>query len=556
MLRNGEQVLLTVVLPVLALVGLTLGPPCPTWAPGPGRRRGAGSARAGRPVDGVHRAGDRDRLRPPLRGAPAARHHAARPRRPARREGRGGARHGGDADRVLGALGIALGWRPHAGGFGPAVLLVLAGTAAFVALALLMAGTLRSGRARGRQPGLGGARGRRRRRGAGGGRHDLGADRAGPAVGGPRVRAFGRPCRTDGSTSPPSACFSPGRSPDAGRRPLVPLGLRTRRSAAASAGAPRCGKGGDSQPIPWLSPGVPMRSLRVLAVAGVLAAAVGTGVALASPSSAAGTSQVSVLHAVPGATGRRLRQRQGAAHQLQARHAHRPRWLCPRAPTTSRSPRRAPAPTAPPAIEAKGVKVPGRREHHRRRPPDRRRQADPDAVRQRHVRRSRPARPGITVRHDAAAPAVDVRAGGTPRLQGPDQPERGQGRHPRRHRLGRRRPRRHHHRRRSARPTLNLEEGTNTIVYAWGSAERQEPQARRADHQRHARQPRRRPRGHRRPRRRQPAAAARRVHAPGRGRRRRRRPQARRRPALSNRTSSTSGSRAPRTGATGPGSPA
>ena len=47
---------------------------------------------------------------------------------------------------VLVAAGLALGWRPHAGGGAVAwvLLLMLAGTAAFSGLALLMAGTLRA----------------------------------------------------------------------------------------------------------------------------------------------------------------------------------------------------------------------------------------------------------------------------------------------------------------------------------------------------------------------------------------------------------------------------
>lgn len=47
---------------------------------------------------------------------------------------------------LVGGVGLALGWRPHAGGVDVvgAALLVLAGTAAFAALALLMAGTLRA----------------------------------------------------------------------------------------------------------------------------------------------------------------------------------------------------------------------------------------------------------------------------------------------------------------------------------------------------------------------------------------------------------------------------
>jgi ABC-2 type transport system permease protein len=45
---------------------------------------------------------------------------------------------------VLGGLGLALGWRPRTAGLGIGVLGVLTGTAAFVALGLLLAGTLRA----------------------------------------------------------------------------------------------------------------------------------------------------------------------------------------------------------------------------------------------------------------------------------------------------------------------------------------------------------------------------------------------------------------------------
>lgn len=45
---------------------------------------------------------------------------------------------------VLGAVGLVLGWRPAVAGFGAAVLFLLAGTWAFVALALLLAGTVRA----------------------------------------------------------------------------------------------------------------------------------------------------------------------------------------------------------------------------------------------------------------------------------------------------------------------------------------------------------------------------------------------------------------------------
>ncbi len=45
---------------------------------------------------------------------------------------------------VLGALGLVLGWRPVAGGLPLTVVWLLVGTATFVALALLLAGTLRA----------------------------------------------------------------------------------------------------------------------------------------------------------------------------------------------------------------------------------------------------------------------------------------------------------------------------------------------------------------------------------------------------------------------------
>lgn len=45
---------------------------------------------------------------------------------------------------VLGAVGLVFGWHPAAAGWAPAVLFLLAGTWAFVGLALLLAGTLRA----------------------------------------------------------------------------------------------------------------------------------------------------------------------------------------------------------------------------------------------------------------------------------------------------------------------------------------------------------------------------------------------------------------------------
>ena len=77
----------------------------------------------------------------------------------------------------------------------------------------------------------------------------------------------------------------------------------------------------------------------------------------------------------------------------------------------------------------------------------------------------------VTVRHTAAAPAVDVRAGGTPVISGltnPDEIADRAGRHGQR----RRRPRRAPAPWRSARPTSPSPRARNTIVYAWGAADK------------------------------------------------------------------------------------
>ena len=84
MLRNGEQLLLAVVIPVIVLSAASPAPGTLDLEPRPARRRRAHPrrARAGGDVDGVHLAGDRDRLRAPLRRHQAARRLAA-PRGPA-----------------------------------------------------------------------------------------------------------------------------------------------------------------------------------------------------------------------------------------------------------------------------------------------------------------------------------------------------------------------------------------------------------------------------------------------------------------------------------------
>src|SRR4051794_162611 len=210
-----------------------------------------------------------------------------------------------------------------------------------------------------------------------------------------------------------------------------------------------------------------MRSLRVLAVAGALAAAVGTGVALAAPSSAAGTSQVSVLHGVPGLT--------------VDVYANGAKLLTNFKPGTLTDPVALPegtydlkvfpagkGPDGTPAIEAKGVKVPSGANitvvAHLT--------ADGKPILTPYVNDVSTLKAGqarITVRHDAAAPAVDVRAGGKPVFTGLENPKEAKADLP------------------AGTVTADvvlagtdtvaigpakvvLKEGTNTIVYAWGSA--------------------------------------------------------------------------------------
>ena len=145
-LRNGEQLLLTLIIPVLLLAAFSLDPQLVKVAGPAGGLPGPRHHRAGRDVHGIHQPGHRDRLRAPVRGAQAARVHAAE-------------QAGLIAAKTLTVIaielvqavvivgvGLALGWQPHGG---PAagvwvVLLVLAGTAAFSGLALLLAGTLRA----------------------------------------------------------------------------------------------------------------------------------------------------------------------------------------------------------------------------------------------------------------------------------------------------------------------------------------------------------------------------------------------------------------------------
>ena len=144
LLRNGEQLLVAIVLPALALVGLTLadvpalasGPRIDVVAPGILALAVMSTAFTGQAIQtGFDRRYGVLRL---LGTTPL---------------GRGGLLAGKLVGVlavellqvvVLGGVALALGWRPVVAGFGPALLAGLLGTAAFVALALLLAGTLRA----------------------------------------------------------------------------------------------------------------------------------------------------------------------------------------------------------------------------------------------------------------------------------------------------------------------------------------------------------------------------------------------------------------------------
>ena len=90
LLRNGEQLLLAVVIPLIVLVGGILAAKrfdLPT-SHRPGRPAHPRRARAGGDVDQLHLAGDRHRLRAAVRRAQAARLLPAPPVGPAGRQGR------------------------------------------------------------------------------------------------------------------------------------------------------------------------------------------------------------------------------------------------------------------------------------------------------------------------------------------------------------------------------------------------------------------------------------------------------------------------------------
>lgn len=211
-----------------------------------------------------------------------------------------------------------------------------------------------------------------------------------------------------------------------------------------------------------------MRLSRTLAGA-VLALSAASGLVLAAvaPSSAAGSSQVSILHGVPGLT--------------VDVYANGDKLLSDFKPGTLTDPVKLPegtydlavfpagkGPGGTPAIEAKGVKVPSGANITVVAHLD----ADGKPVLTpfvNDVSRTAPGKARITVRHTAAAPAVDVRANGAAAfkdltnpnevkadldagtikadvvLAGTDTVAIGPA-------------------------DLDLKEGTNTIVYAWGSA--------------------------------------------------------------------------------------
>jgi ABC-2 type transport system permease protein len=144
LLSNGEQLLVSVVLPAMALVGLTLSS-VPDL--GPGRRVDVAAASTlalavvSTAFTGQAIATGFDRRSGVLRllGTTPL--------------GRGGLLAGKALAVltvlavqvvVLGALALGLGWQPAVSGIAPALVGLLLGSAAFVALALLLAGTVRA----------------------------------------------------------------------------------------------------------------------------------------------------------------------------------------------------------------------------------------------------------------------------------------------------------------------------------------------------------------------------------------------------------------------------
>jgi len=144
MLRNGEQLLLTLVLPILVLVALTLlpfpdlgsGPRIDVVAPGVLALAVMSTAFTGQAIGtGFDRRYGVLRL---LATTPLGRGGLL--------AGRLGAVLAVESVQVvvLSVIALAMGWRPDAAGIPLAVVLIVIGTGTFVALGLLLAGTLRA----------------------------------------------------------------------------------------------------------------------------------------------------------------------------------------------------------------------------------------------------------------------------------------------------------------------------------------------------------------------------------------------------------------------------
>jgi len=144
MLRNGEQLLITVVLPLLVLIGLSrssmvtlgAGPRIDLATPGVLALALISTAFTGQAIaTGFDRRAGLLRL---LGTTPLGRSGLI--------AGRVGAVLTVQMIQILllGTAGTLLGWRPHLAGIVPAVLAWVLGTAAFVCLGLLLAGTLRA----------------------------------------------------------------------------------------------------------------------------------------------------------------------------------------------------------------------------------------------------------------------------------------------------------------------------------------------------------------------------------------------------------------------------
>ena len=147
-LRNGEQLLVTIIVPVLVLVGLDAGhrDRARHRRRQPDRLPDARHPRAGGDDDVVHVAGDRLVVRPPQRRPAAAVDHPAGPRRAARGQGARRPRRGGRAGRRhrpdRAAARLAPG--PRRAALLAVVAIVARAPPRSPSLALLVAGTLRA----------------------------------------------------------------------------------------------------------------------------------------------------------------------------------------------------------------------------------------------------------------------------------------------------------------------------------------------------------------------------------------------------------------------------